>query len=468
MLKQHARAVDLGTRFFDLIALIAAAPLAYALYLALSPPGHDLPLERYWPALVFVLLAWIAAASAFRVYDTFRTRPITVEVGRLARAMGLVGLILIAIAFLAHAQWVSRLFVTMYLALSFAVIATARAAVRRLARAFRRRGYNTRRFAIVGTGDAAEEVVETFSQHPQWGYELVGFVLRRERDAAPENGRVLGTVAQLGTILENHVLDEVVFAVPRDELSTIDAAVLLCEEQGVAVRVCLDALRVGDAEMSLLELAGMPMLVFTRTSSDLLSLAAKRAFDVAVSTAVLLLLAPVFAVIALAVRFESPGPVLFRQRRMGLNGREFWMWKFRSMYVDAEQRLEALRAQNEMSGPVFKMANDPRVTRVGRLIRKASLDELPQFWNVLKGEMSVVGPRPPIPAEVRQYKRWQRRRLSVRPGITCTWQVSGRNDIDFEQWMQMDLEYIDHWSLWRDVEICLKTIPAVLTARGAS
>jgi lipopolysaccharide/colanic/teichoic acid biosynthesis glycosyltransferase len=151
---------------------------------------------------------------------------------------------------------------------------------------------------------------------------------------------------------------------------------------------------------------------------------------------------------------------------VGLNGREFWLLKFRSMHQDAEAQLAALRALNEASGPVFKMTHDPRVTRIGQLIRKASLDEFPQFWNVLRGEMSVVGPRPPIPSEVAQYQRWQRRRLSVKPGITCTWQISGRNDLDFDRWMELDLEYIDHWSLGRDLAIVIKTIPAVLSARG--
>ena len=171
--------------------------------------------------------------------------------------------------------------------------------------------------------------------------------------------------------------------------------------------------------------------------------------------------------LALAIKLDSPGPVFFRQRRVGLQGRTFDIFKFRSMYLDAEERLESLRAQNEMSGPVFKMKNDPRITRVGRFIRRTSLDEFPQFWNVLRGEMSVVGPRPPLPSEVRQYKRWQRRRLSVKPGITCVWQISGRNNIDFDRWMQLDLEYIDQWSLWNDIQICLKTIPAVLGSRGA-
>ena len=170
---------------------------------------------------------------------------------------------------------------------------------------------------------------------------------------------------------------------------------------------------------------------------------------------------------AIAIKLDSPGPLFFRQRRVGVHGRIFHILKFRSMYVDAEARLEALREHNEMTGPVFKMTNDPRVTRVGRFLRRMSLDEFPQFWNVLRGEMSVVGPRPPLPSEVRQYKRWQRRRLSMKPGITCIWQISGRNEIDFDRWMELDLQYIDEWSLWNDVRICVLTVPAVLGARGA-
>jgi exopolysaccharide biosynthesis polyprenyl glycosylphosphotransferase len=210
---------------------------------------------------------------------------------------------------------------------------------------------------------------------------------------------------------------------------------------------------------------GVPSIAFCPVPSDAMALFAKRAFDIAVSFVALAWLAPLLAAVALAIRIDSPGPVLFRQCRVGRNGRTFFVLKFRSMYQDAEQRLEALRSRNEMSGPVFKMANDPRVTRVGRFIRKTSIDELPQFWNVLRGDMSVVGPRPPLPREVAQYKPWQRRRLSVRPGITCTWQVSGRNDIDFDRWMELDLSYIDNWSLWRDFQIVAKTIPAVFHGR---
>jgi exopolysaccharide biosynthesis polyprenyl glycosylphosphotransferase len=320
---------------------------------------------------------------------------------------------------------------------------------------------------VVGTGGIAREVVETVDAHPEWGLRFAGHI---RLDDAPDRSRerTLGVLSNLGRILEQEVLDVVVFAVPRERLDEIERGVHLCEDQGIEVRISLDVLRFGPGRMMIAEMDDMPMLAFTRTPSDSLALGVKRAFDVIVSALVMVLLCPLFAGIALAIRIDSPGPVLFRQRRAGHNGRSFQMLKFRSMYVDAEERLEELRSRNEMSGPVFKMTNDPRVTKVGQFLRRTSMDELPQFWNVLKGEMSVVGPRPPIPEEVRKYKRWQRRRLSVRPGITCLWQISGRNNVGFDRWMELDLEYIDHWSLWGDLAICVKTIPAVFSARGAS
>jgi exopolysaccharide biosynthesis polyprenyl glycosylphosphotransferase len=312
----------------------------------------------------------------------------------------------------------------------------------------------------------ARELIESIDAHPEWGLRFAGFV-RLDDATAGARGPMLGTVGNLGRILEEQIIDVVVIAVPRTRLSDVERAVHVCEEQGVEVRLSLDVLRLGPGRMSVADMDGHPMLAFTRTPTDTLALVAKRVFDVVMSALVIVALSPVFASIAIAIRLDAPGPIFFRQRRIGQSGRVFEMLKFRSMYRDAEARLEALRAQNEMSGPVFKMANDPRVTKVGRFLRRTSLDEFPQFWNVLKGEMSIVGPRPPVPSEVRQYKRWQRRRLSMKPGITCIWQVSGRNNIDFDRWMELDLQYIDEWSLWGDIRICLRTIPAVLTARGA-
>ena len=208
------------------------------------------------------------------------------------------------------------------------------------------------------------------------------------------------------------------------------------------------------------------MLTFTTAPYNPIALGIKRAADLLGSIVLLILLAVPMLIFAVVVKLTSPGPVLFKQRRSGLYGREFTMYKFRSMVADAEQRRAELTAANEMGGPVFKMRHDPRVTPFGRFLRRYSLDELPQLWNVLKGDMSLIGPRPPLPAEVQKYERWQRRRLSMRPGLTCIWQVTDRNRATFEKWMEYDLDYIDHWSLWLDFKIALQTIPAVLKGTG--
>ncbi len=468
MLKAAALARGAGLRVFDLAALVMAFPVAYWTYERLALPGLAwlAPLDAYWPAPVVAVVLWGASSWMYGVYETPVGRTAWAEAARVARALGAVALVLAALAFLTKQSAVPRTLAGLYLAFALALLVGARAALRSAARA-RGRGPNARRYAIVGTGGMAREIVETISVHPDWGLSFAGFI---PLDGLPERtrGPSLGPLSRLGKILEEEVLDVVIFAAPRDHLGEIERGVRLCEEQGIEVRISLDILRFGPGSMTVADLDGVPMLAFTRTPTDALALAVKRAFDVAVSASVLLVLAPVLLAVAAAVKLDSPGPVFFRQVRVGRNGRPFRMVKFRSMRADAERRLEALRDRNEMTGPVFKMANDPRVTRVGRFLRRTSLDEFPQFWNVLRGEMSVVGPRPPIPEEVRKYKRWQRRRLSVRPGITCTWQISGRNDVDFDRWMELDLDYIDNWSLWGDVAICFRTIPAVLTTRGAS
>jgi exopolysaccharide biosynthesis polyprenyl glycosylphosphotransferase len=469
VLKQQSSAVDASLRTFDLAMLTIALPTAYHLRDALLGNPRNLQIyrvESFWPLLAVTLLLWLITSWMFRVYDVYRTRPIVTELSRLARAMALVALAIAAGGYFSKHHEVSRLFVGLYFVVAFALLVSNRIALRKIARAARRRGYNLRRFAVVGTGALAEEVVESMAAHPEWGYQFSGFILEQGAPL-PQRRPVLGKLESISELLENNVLDEVVFAVSRDHLEEIQGAVRLCEEQGIEVKICLNLFNVTIGKMAMAEVSGLPALSLSSTPRDELALVAKRVFDVVVSAVMLLLVAPLFAVVAVAIKLDSRGPVFFRQRRVGLHGREFVFYKFRSMVEDAESLLESLRERNEVTGPVFKMKKDPRVTAVGRFIRRTSIDELPQFWNVLKGEMSVVGPRPPTPNEVRKYKPWQRRRLSVKPGITCTWQVSGRSNIDFDRWMELDLAYIDQWSLWGDVQICLKTIPAVLGSRGA-
>ena len=465
MLKAAGASRGASLRLFDLGVLVLAFPAAYAAYGTLRTRGELAPMNAYLPAVVLTIVLWAVCSWLYQVYEAPVGRGATGELARTARAFAMVAVGVAAVAFLARQQGASRLLAGLYFAVAFALILGGRVVSHELAR-MTRGGRNARRYAVVGTGGMAREIVESISAHPEWGLRFAGFIrLDGTRDRS--RGPVLGLLSRLGRVLEDEVLDVVIFAVPRERLGDVERGMHLCEEQGVEVRISLDILRFGSGNMMIADVDGVPMLAFTRTPSDAIALAAKRVFDVLASAFALIVFAPLFAAITLAIRIDSPGPVFFKQRRVGRNGRAFQMLKFRSMYQDAEQRLESLRAQNEMSGPVFKMRDDPRITPVGRFLRRTSLDELPQFWNVLVGEMSVVGPRPPIPAEVREYKRWQRRRLSVKPGITCLWQISGRNNVDFDRWMELDLDYIDRWSLWSDLAICLKTIPAVLSARGA-
>jgi exopolysaccharide biosynthesis polyprenyl glycosylphosphotransferase len=453
-------------RMLDLVALLAAFPLAYETYVRIQSRGGCLPsTDSMLLTMAVAVAAWIAFAGVHQLYTASIGRSRLGELARLAKTLAGVAVVVAAVGFFARQKELSRLLLALYFVLVLALTLVVRLVPRLVATATHG-GESARRYAVIGTGGMAREIIETVDAHPEWGLRFAGFVLLDGANAG-SRGPCLGAVANLGRILEDAVIDVVVIAAPRRRLAEVERAVHVCEEQGVEVCVSLDILHFGPGRMAVSEMDGLQMLSFTRAPTDALALVAKRVFDVVMSGLVLVALAPLLAAVAAAIRLDSPGPIFFRQRRVGQNGRVFEMLKFRSMYRDAEARLELLRSQNEMSGPVFKMANDPRVTRVGRFLRRTSLDEFPQFWNVLEGNMSIVGPRPPIPSEVRQYKRWQRRRLSMKPGITCIWQISGRNNVDFDRWMELDLQYIDEWSLWGDIRICFRTIPAVLSARGA-
>jgi exopolysaccharide biosynthesis polyprenyl glycosylphosphotransferase len=275
-------------------------------------------------------------------------------------------------------------------------------------------------------------------------------------------------LADLSTMLREHVVDEIIFAVTKQDLEQMEEIFLSCEEEGVKTRVLVDFFPHINSDVYLEKLRSFPLLTFSSTPENEYHLWMKRAFDVVLSTALLVLLAPLFLVIAALVKLTSAGPVIFTQLRCGLNGRRFRLFKFRSMFQGADQRQHEVAHLNELDGPVFKASRDPRVTPLGRLLRRLSIDEWPQLFNILKGEMSFVGPRPPLPAEVQQYERWQRRRLRMKPGLTCLWALEGRNQLDFRRWMRLDLDYIEHWSLLLDLKILFRTIPRVLSGKGAS
>jgi exopolysaccharide biosynthesis polyprenyl glycosylphosphotransferase len=469
MLRERAWAVSAGLRVLDLALVAAAFPAAYWMRGALSAGGLSplYPASRYAAWLALALFLWTGAANVAGVYGAYRTRSLRDELGRMAISVAVLAFGVAAVAFLARDRDLSRLLLVTWHVLLLAGMAGSRLALRTIARSVRRRGHDSRTFAVVGSGELARTLRRRLLSRREWGFAFAGYVLEDGEPDLGAGGPVLGRVSEMPALLEGHVLDLVVFAVPRGRLAEMEAAVAACEEQGTTVKIGLDLFPARRARMSVEDLDGIPLLSYASAPQEVPPLMAKRALDLVGSAAGLLLLSPVLLLVALAVTLDSPGPVLFRQRRLGLAGRQFTLYKFRSMRVGAEAEQAVLAARNEMDGPAFKIRQDPRVTRVGRFLRRASLDELPQLWNVLRGEMSLVGPRPPLPEEARRYERWQRRRLSVKPGITCTWQVSGRNEVGFRRWIELDLAYIDGWSLWQDVRIMLRTIPAVLLGRGA-
>jgi exopolysaccharide biosynthesis polyprenyl glycosylphosphotransferase len=321
---------------------------------------------------------------------------------------------------------------------------------------------------IVGTGDSARRVGGLVEDASSYGLRLSGFL---DSDPGVEvielrHEYPVHSLAELPELLRQHVIDEILFAVPSERLTELEETFLLCDEEGVRSRVAVDFFPHVHSDVYLERLGSAPMLTFSGAPHDEIRLMLKRSIDVLLAAVSLVLVSPVIFLVALLVKSTSPGPVLFRQVRCGLNGRRFTLYKFRSMVADAEALKADLAHRNERE-LVFKIKNDPRLTGVGRWLRKFSIDEWPQLWNVLRGDMSLVGPRPAIPEEVEQYKRWQRRRLRMRPGLTCLWVVEGRDMVDFERWMELDMQYIDNWSLALDWKIMLRTIPQVVIGKGA-
>jgi exopolysaccharide biosynthesis polyprenyl glycosylphosphotransferase len=276
-------------------------------------------------------------------------------------------------------------------------------------------------------------------------------------------------VEQLNSVIADQPVDEVLVALPMDKYGRlVETIVRQCEEQGIIVRVQTQMSQLQVARSYVDELEGVPVMTVQSGPVDSWQLLMKRVIDIAGSAALLIALAPLFAVVALLIKFDSPGPILFAQERVGYNKRRFKVLKFRTMIAEAEKQQNVLEHLNEVEGPVFKIKKDPRITRVGALLRRFSIDELPQLVNVLKGDMSLVGPRPlPVRDVERIDVSSHKRRFSIKPGITCLWQVNGRSNIGFDDWVRLDLEYIDKWSLALDVIILLKTVPAVLKGPGA-
>ncbi len=413
-------------------------------------------------------LGWPLLLNRAGVYRWSRRQPISELLTRLALANGVGALILSTFAF-ALAVPIAPVFPLLVAAAMFIVQASIRVPVFFLLRSIRRRGKNFRNVLIIGAGPRAREAKDTIERHPEWGLRIIGYVDDGESNFVPcVPDDHIHKLIDLRMLLRDETVDEVLVACPRRMLDALDRVVNECALIGVPVTLLTDLFGVELPPPRVGHFDRRGTLSYAPVHHNELALAIKRGVDIAGAAVGLMLATPVIAAAAAAIKLTSPGPVLFHQVRCGVNGRRFMMPKLRTMVVDAEALQDQLEHLNEMDGPVFKMKDDPRVTTVGHFLRRSSIDELPQLWSVLVGDMSLVGPRPPIPSEVVQYQGSERRRLSMRPGLTCLWQVSGRNDVQFDEWMRLDLEYIDTWSMSQDMRILLRTVPQVLFARGSS
>ncbi|MFL5675563.1 MAG: sugar transferase [Chloroflexota bacterium] len=415
-------------------------------------------------ALALVSALWLQGLYRLRTRLSIRREIIDVIV-----AILLLAVVVFTALYLLKLPNVSRLFLLLLFSSQAVLTLISRAGIRALFLRLRARGYNARFMVVVGANAAAEAFADAVEGHRELGLRPIGYLAAPNDPVAAAGSLhrpVLGTVDVIQDVLHGTVVDEVAICLGVDDRALVEPITRLCQDEGRIVRIPVSESTVLVAGGTIEEFHGMSILSLVYGPDRILAIGAKRVIDLAIAAASLILLSPVLLVIAALVWLEDGRPIVFRQERVGLHGRPFRVVKFRTMVPDAEARLADLVDANEIRGHAFKMTDDPRLSRSGRWLRRSSLDELPQLWNVLRGEMSIVGPRPPLPREVDGYDIWHRRRLSMKPGITGLWQVAARRDPDFDRWVRLDLDYIDHWSLWLDVKIVARTIPAMLTQEG--
>jgi exopolysaccharide biosynthesis polyprenyl glycosylphosphotransferase len=362
----------------------------------------------------------------------------------------------------------SRLLVLFFWLFTILVLGIGRLLVSSTMGMLYRMGHGETRLLVVGSGRLGKLIMQHIAANPALGYSIVGF-LHDLNEPLGDFGRfkMLGTIDDIRQVIRSMQVDEVIIALPSHMNQQVIQSVKLCEHLGTTFKLIPDLYGVNLSRIDMETIEGIPLLGIKQASLNTFQRLITRLIDITIAGAILLLGSPLWLCLAAAVRLSSRGEVIFKQPRVGLNGAYFFCYKFRSMYKDADQRLAHLLDKNEAKGPLFKMKDDPRITPIGKFLRRTSLDEIPQLLNVLNGDMSLVGPRPAVPREVEQYQEWQKGRLAIRPGLTGLWQVRGRSDLSFDEGVLMDLYYIENWSLRLYIQILLRTIPAVLFSRGA-
>jgi exopolysaccharide biosynthesis polyprenyl glycosylphosphotransferase len=479
MLRERAKLIVQAHKIWDICLTAAAFIVAYFIKKYMLPmPFHGLTTTpNYYIILLLVIIIWYATFSLFNLYVSYRKRIFLHIFWDMVKAVSTAILFLILCMYIFKITDVSRIMMGLFFFLNIGLLALSKGIVYKVLSQYRNKGFNFRNIIIVGSKERAKDIIDAIGDRLSSGYRVMGCLEINDAAIGEEvkNGiKVIGIIDHLGKILREKVVDELIFAMSLKKIQNASQYIATAEEMGIQTRIIPDwqiyklMYKPEIASIRFEEFLGIPTMALSTTPTRPAELLIKSAFDYACSGIVLILLSPVFLVISLIIKLSSKGPVFYKQERSGVNGRKFMVYKFRTMVADAEARRHELDELNEADGPVFKINKDPRIIPyIGTFMRKTSVDELPQLINVFKGEMSVVGPRPPIPAEVEKYDLWQRRRLSMKPGLTCLWQITpNRNEINFEEWMKMDLKYIDEWSLWLDFKILLKTAWVIFIGAG--
>lgn len=458
----------------DVVLINVAFLLAYAVRYRLQlfrpvEPEFDNPIDVYFPFMIVLTILLIVAYKIDNVYVPRRLGLWIDQMSRLVRSTMIAMLIMISITFIYQPFFYSRLIYLYDIILTLVLLGLGRFLWGLLLGLLRKRGIGVVRVLIVGAGEVGRTVIRTVMAQPEFGYQIVALV----DDHVDSTTLMIGPVPALeGTqhlpqIVAEKNIDEVVVALPWSDHKRILEIFRLCEQQSVRVRTVPDLFQLSLNRVDVEDLGGVPLIGLKPAAIKGASLFVKRAMDVILGCLSVLITSPLMALLIIAIKLDSPGPIIFRQKRVGMRGQEFVVYKFRSMREGADQEKVKLLDLNEMNGPLFKMREDPRITRMGRFMRRSSLDELPQLWNVLRGEMSLVGPRPHTSLEVAQYQAWQKQVLEAPPGLTGLAQVSGRSQLSFDEQCLLDIYYIENWSPALDIKILLRTIPKILSGEGA-
>ena len=479
MLREHNKLIVQIHKALDICLTVLAFVAAYFIKKDLLPDSFRglITAPNYYIVLLLIIIIWYLVFRFFDLYASYRKQNFGRIFWNLAKAVFVSFLLLSFLMYLFKIADVSRIMMGIFLILNITMLGLTKGLVHRTLTRFRTKGFNFRNILIVGSRAGAKEVIDAIGDCLEAGYKIVGCIDIDERKIGEKvkNGvKIIDTIESMETILLKEVVDELIFAMPLHMIKDVEKYISMAEDVGVAVRILPQwhirqlgyTPNIGFLHFE--TFFGIPAMALTTTPNDDISLLIKNLFDYTLATITMIIFLPFFIVIAVSIKLSSKGPVFFKQERSGLNGRKFILYKFRTMVNNAEEEQKELRAMNETDGPAFKIKKDPRIVPIiGTFLRKTGIDELPQLINVLKGEMSIVGPRPPVPSEVGKYGNWQRRRLSMKPGLTCLWQITPcRNDVCFEEWMSLDLKYIDSWSLGLDFKILLKTPWALLMGEG--